>query len=54
MSTASIEELETKIQSRISEINVRTVSLLRVEEHIFSDPMLVMLSAFFSLVFKCL
>ena len=48
MNTSSIaEELEAKVHPKISEIKVRTISLLRVYKHIFSDPMLILLSEFF-------
>lgn len=52
MSTSSFTEQETKIHCQISEKNVSTVSLLRVYKHIFSDSMLVLLSAIFSLRFR--
>lgn len=48
MNTCSTaEELEAKVHPTISEIKVRTISLLRVYKHISSDPMLVLLSDFF-------
>lgn len=53
MSTSRIaEELETTIHSKISEINGRIISLLRVYEHLFSDPLLIVLPAFLSLRLK--
>lgn len=47
MSTYSLaEEPTTMIHAKISEINVRSFHF-SVHEHIFTDPLLVLLSAFF-------
>lgn len=55
VSTSGIaDELETKVHPKVPERNIRTISLLRVYEHVFSVPMFVGLRGFFFMRFRLL